>query len=719
MHGLRPCMISFFFTCILQIFETNYPCDISYKTKGDKMKKSLLFSSFAVLLALIVSCSTDHKSQKTQGPNPLVSHIDASVKPGDDFFMYANGKWFKENPIPPTESNNGLWQLIGDTIKAQIRNVCETSAALAGAKKGSNKQKIGDFFFSGMDSTALNKRGISDLKSDLDMIDGVRDLKGLVKAASYVHAVAGSPLFGFWVAQDDKISSKYAVYLWQGGLSLPDRSFYFDTDARAVTVRREFVEYLGDMFQMMGFGKTKAGKEAGSLMKLETALAKSSRKLQDTRDPLKNYHKMTFKRLSETTPDLDWAVFMKGTGLHDVDTVIVGQPEFLTALNGYLKSFPLGDWKKYLKFHLVRSLSGYLDDKTFLETFGFYGTVLNGMKEPKPRWKRVVEQTDGLLGDLIGQVYVAEYLPKGTKKKLLEIGNAIKRVYAERVKALDWMSAATKKKALKKLDAVIMKVGYPDKWKDMSSLRIDRSSYARNVMNANQWEFNYRISKYGKPVDRTEWDMEPQTYNAYYNPSNNEIVIPGCWIMVPGYERKMADDALLYSNMGGSTFGHEITHGFDDQGSKYDEYGNLHNWWTPEDSAKFRAKTRMIVEQFNGYVAVDTLHINGEMTQGENIADLAGVMMGYEAFKKTGQYRHHVNIAGLTPDQRYFLGYALAWMVNVRPEAVASLVRSDVHSPVKFRVNGPLSDMPEFYAAFGVKEGDAMWRPDSLRVKIW
>jgi len=320
---------------------------------------------------------------------------------------------------------------------------------------------------------------------------------------------------------------------------------------------------------------------------------------------------------------------------------------------------------------------------------------------------------------LIGQVYVKEYLPEGTKEKLLEIGNAIKDVYAVRIKNLDWMSPETKEKALVKLNGIVMKVGYPDHWKDMSSVQIDRSSYLNNVVNTSRWRFSYMINKYGKPVDRTEWGMYPQTYNAYYNPSNNEICVPGCNILVPGYERVLADDALLYSIIGGSTFGHEITHGFDDQGSKYDKEGNLNNWWTSNDSVKFFAKTKMIVDQFNKYVAVDSLHINGDMTQGENIADLAGISMGFEAFKKTKQYKSNEIIAGMTPDQRFFLAYGLAWMINTRPEAMANQVKSDVHSPAKFRVIGPLSDIPEFYTAFGVKQGDAMFRPDSLMVKIW
>ena len=672
-----------------------------------------------ILLSVIVSCNNKTAKNAGQGADALVSHIDSTQKAGDDFFLFANGKWFKENPIPASEQSNGLWQLIQDTINSQIRNICESCATIKNAPEGSNKQKIGDFFFSGMDSVSRNKNGIAGLKPDFDRIDRISDLRGLIAEAAYIHTVSGSPIFGFYVGQDDRISSKNAVFISQDGLSLPDRSFYFDTDPRAVMIRGKFVEHLVNMFMIMGYDNATAKSAAGRVMKLETAIASKSRKLEDTRDPLKNYNKFPLGHLAAISPNIDWTLFFQQVGLQKVDSVIVGQPEFVTAVNGYLKSFPLDDWKFYLKYQFINELARSLDDNTYKESFSFYSTTLRGVEEPKPRWKRVVEATDGSLGELIGQIYVDEYLPKGTKEKLQEIGNAIRVVYAERIKTLDWMSETTKEKALAKLNTVIFKVGYPDKWKDMSNLRIDRSSYLQNVMNSNKWWFGYQTSKYGKPVDRTEWNMQPQNYNAYYSPSNNEIVVPGCNILVPGYERKLADDALLYSIIGGSTFGHEITHGFDDQGSKYDEYGNLHNWWTVEDSLRFYAKTKLIVDQFNGYIAVDSLHINGDMTQGENIADLAGTVMGYEAFKKTSQYKNKEVIAGLTPDQRFFLGYALAWMINSRPEAIANQVRSDVHSPARFRVVGPLANMPEFYAAFDVKQGDALWRPDSLMVKIW
>jgi len=683
------------------------------------MKRKLLNYLVLSLIISTIACNNPSGQLQNQGPDPLATHIDSTVKPGDDFFLFANGKWFKEHPIPASEQSNGLWQLIQDTINSQVRNICESAAALANSPKGSNKQKIGDFFFSGMDSVTLNKDGISGIKEELARIDKITDLKGLAAEAATLHAIAGAPLFSFYIGQDDRISSKNAVFIAQGGLSLPDRDFYFDKDDRASHIRAKFVNHVSNMFVILGYPEKEAKTRAEKFMKLETALAGSSRKLADTRDPLKNYNKIPVSKLRQMTPDFDWEIFFKTTGLPKVDTVIVGQPEFLTALNSSLKSTPLDVWKSYLQYHLVRGVASYLDDKTYRESFSFYATTLRGVPEPKPRWKRVVRETDGSLGELIGQVYVDEYLPKGTKEKLSEIGQAIKVVYAERIKALDWMSDATKTKALKKLDAVIFKVGYPDKWKDMSALEVDRSSYVHNVMNANKWWFGYMIGKYGKPVDRTEWNMEPQNYNAYYNPSNNEIVVPGCNIIVPGFERKLADDAILYSIIGGSTFGHEITHGFDDQGSKYDEAGNLSNWWTTEDSVRFYAKTKMIVDQFNGYIAVDSLHINGDMTQGENIADLAGTVMGYEAFKKTGQFKKGEKLAGLTPDQRFFLGYAFAWMIQDRPEAIASQVRSDVHSPAKFRVLGPLSNIPEFYTAFGIKQGDAMYRPDNLRVKIW
>ena len=680
-----------------------------------------IHSAVSLLAAAFASTVLSVYGQQPDGisaPDPLVSHIDTTVRPGDDFFLYANGKWFKENPIPPSEQSNGLWQLIQDTINAQIRNICESSSALANVEKGSNKQKIGDFFFSGMDSAALNRKGLADLKSDLDRIDAVSDLKGVMQAVSYIQSVSGSPLFFFAVGQDDKMSSKNAVFIYQGGLSLPDRRFYFDADDRAMKIRQKFVEHLHNTFVLLGYDDGAAKQAAEHLMKLETSIAQTSRKREDTRDPEKNYNKMSFKQLTGLTPELDWTTYLQGTGLRNVDTVIVGQPEFLGALNGYMTSFPLSDWKNYLKYHLVRGLASYVDDKTFHEMFSFYSTTLRGVPEPKPRWKRAVEQTDRSLGELIGQVYVDEYLPKGTKEKLLEIGMAIKDVYAQRISALDWMSDATKVKALKKLSTIIMKVGYPDKWKDMSSLEIDRSSYVHNVKNANRWRFNYMISKYGKPVDRTEWDMEPQTYNAYYNPSNNEIVVPGCNIIVPGYERKLADDALLYSIIGGSTFGHEITHGFDDQGRKSDGSGNLRDWWTAPVAAEFERRAACIARQFDGYAATEDQRVDGRLTLGENIADLGGVTLAWNAYQASRQGKPaEAPVGGFSAAQQFFLAHAQAWCQLIRPENARLRVVTDPHSPARWRVDGPLSNLPAFQEAFGCQAGDRMVRAE--RCQIW
>ena len=454
-------------------------------------------------------------------------------------------------------------------------------------------------------------------------------------------------------------------------------------------------------------------------MKMETDLAKNSRKLEALRDPIKNYNKMTLAEFKSSTPSIAWENVLPQLGITKADTVIVGQPEFYKGLDKIVTTYSIADWKTYLKWDVVNSYASYLNNAIEKQNFYFYSTVMSGVKEQKPRWKRIVEQTDGSLGELIGQVYVTDYLPKGSKEKLLEIGNNIRDVYAEHIKKLDWMSEKTKKKALFKLSKIVMKVGYPDKWKDMSSVVINRNTYCANVMAASKWEYDYMIKKYGNPVDRTEWGMFPQTYNAYYNPSNNEICVPACNILVPGFEGRMPDDAVLYGIIGGSTFGHEITHGFDDQGSQYDEKGNLNDWWTAEDKAKFVAKTTAIVAQFNKFEPLKGKFINGDATQGENIADLGGVVMGYEAFKKTSQYKSGEKISNFTPDQRYFLAYGYAWMVHAKDESISRQIMSDVHSPAQFRINGPLMNIPEFYKAFNIKPGNKMYLPENERVVIW
>ncbi len=683
------------------------------KSKFTYMKLLQRLSLITLATLTIVSCN----KKETAFVDPLLTNRDTTINPSDDFFNYANGGWFKNHPIPSSERSNGIFRMIQDTINNQIKSICETSAE-AGAEKGSNKQKIGDFYASGMDSTTINKLGINPLKDEFSKIDAIKDVPSLLKEIAHLHTIGSGAGFGFYVGQDDKNSAKNAIFLHQGGLGLGQRDYYFNTDEETVTIRTEYVKHVQKMMELIGVKQDLASKNAASIMKLETDLARASRKLEALRDPIKNYNKMSIAQLNGITPNIDWNVTLKDFGIAKADTVIVGQPEFYKALNGMLKSYAIEDWKTYLKWDLVNTYASYLNKEVEDQNFKFYSTVMSGVKVQKPRWKRIVEQTDGSLGELIGQVYVDEYLPKGTKEKLLEIGNNIRDVYAVRIKNLDWMSEPTKKKALDKLSKIVMKVGYPDKWKDLSSVTIDRNNYLKNVMAVNKWSYDYMTNKYGKPVDRTEWGMYPQTYNAYYNPSNNEICVPACNIIVPGFEGRMPDDAILYGIIGGSTFGHEITHGFDDQGSQYDDKGNLNNWWTAEDLKKFKQKTALIVAQYSKFKVGDK-NVNGDATQGENIADLGGVVMGYEAFKKTKQFKTNEKISGLTPDQRYFLAYGYAWMVNGTKEYLSQQVMTDVHSPAKYRINGPLANVPEFHKAFNIKPGSAMYQPDSLRVVIW
>jgi putative endopeptidase len=679
------------------------------------------FNNVTFLFLGIILTATSCKKENNfdaNAPDALVTNRDTTANPSDDFFAYANGGWFKRNPIPETERSNGIFRTIQDTINNQVKAICEKSAG-ANAEKGSNKQKIGDFYTSGMDTITINKVGIAPLKTELSKIDAVKDIPSLLNTIAHLHTIGASPAFRFGLGQDDKISTKYALFFSQGGLGMGNRDYYFNTDKETVTIRNEYVKHLEAMSKLMGNNEATAKNDAQVIMNLETELAKNSRKLADLRDPLHNYNKMTLAQFKASTPTIAWDNLLPLMKVSKADSVIVGQPEFYKALDKILKTYSIGDWKTYLKWDLVNSYASYIGADFEKQNFYFYSTVMGGVKKQKPRWKKVVEQTNGSLGELIGQVYVEEYLPKGTKEKLLEIGNNIRDVYAERIKKLDWMSAETKKKALNKLAKIVMKVGYPDKWKDMSSVVVDQKTYCANVMAVNQWSYNDMIQKYGKSVDRTEWGMYPQTYNAYYNPSNNEICVPACNIIVPGFEGRMPDDAVLYGIIGGSTFGHEITHGFDDQGSQYDEKGNLNNWWTADDLKKFKEKTKAIVAQFNKYEALPGKFVNGDATQGENIADLGGVVMGYEAFKKTSQFKKYEKIAGLTPDQRYFLAYGYAWMVNIKPEALGQQIMTDVHSPARFRINGPLSNINEFYKTFNIKDGSKMFIPQKDRVVIW
>ncbi|OFY94568.1 MAG: metalloendopeptidase [Bacteroidetes bacterium RIFCSPLOWO2_12_FULL_31_6] len=680
--------------------------------------KNFNYCSLALISFLIFACTNNsEKKEAVVAVDPLIEHIDSTFKASTDFFMFANNGWFKQHPIKASDRDNGIFKTIGDTINAAIQQICVASSK-SNAAKGSNSQKIGDFYKSGMDTITLEKLGISPLQEELNKIDNVKSSAELIKEIAHLHQIGASPLFSFYISSDDKNSSQYACFLWQGGLGLGQRDYYFNQDERTVNIRKEYVKHIQKMFQLLKLDEKSAAATASSILKIETDLAQVSKKLEDLRDPYENYNKVAFSDLNKKYPAILWQNLFQEWQLNNVDSLVIGQPKFYEALGATLNKYDIEQWKNYCKWNLISAYASYLSKDFVDEDFHFFKTVLSGVKEQKPRWEIVVNETNDALGELIGQIYVKDYLPENTKEKLLEIGENIRTVYGKHIKALDWMSEATKVKALSKLAKINMKVGYPNQWKDMSKVEIN-TNYLENMLHVSEWEFNRMIAKYGKPVDRNEWEMFPQTYNAYYSATFNEIVVPACNIIVPGYEGKMPDDAILYGIIGGSTFGHEITHGFDDEGSQYDETGNLNNWWTKEDREKFKAKTKLIVEQYSQYTVLDSLHINGDATQGENIADLGGVTIGFEAFKNTELYKTNKIIGGLSPSQRFFMSYAFAWMVQRRDEAMAHQIMTDVHSPAKFRVNGVVSNFAPFYEAFNVKEGDAMYRTESVQVKIW
>ncbi|MBL0359076.1 MAG: M13 family metallopeptidase [Chitinophagaceae bacterium] len=673
------------------------------------------------IIALAIVCcglyACNNKTTETPKMDILASNIDSSVKPGDDFFMYANGGWIKKTPIPSSESGWGIGNLVQEEIYSRLKKINDDAVA-ARAAEGTISQKIGDFWQSAMDTGALDKAGLSPLKEDLDKINAVQNTNELILLAAQLKRKGVDCLFGDYVAQDDKNSEMMAYKLDQGGLGMPNRDYYFNKDERTLKVRAAYKEYLVKNFKQLGNDDAAAQKNAAAVYALEEKLAGASRKLADLRDPYKNYNKMDIAGLGKIASNINWADFIKNTGIAKLDSVIVGQPEFYTALSNEVKATPIEDWKNYLRSHLIVSYAGYLDKTSFDNLFN-YTRILTGATEQRPRWKRVLDAEENAIGEALGQLFVKEYFNETAKKRYSDLVEAIRDACKDRIGKLSWMSDSTKQKAYAKLASITKKVGYPDKWKDFSALKIDKGPFVLNMQRANEWWTNYYNNKLGKPVDRTEWEMTPQTYNAYYNPSNNEIVLPAGIFSVPGMKDEELDDAFVYSYAAASTIGHEITHGFDDQGRQYDPKGNLTDWWTKKDGEEFGKRTKSIIQQFNEMVPVDTLHINGEATQGENIADLGGLLLGIDAFKKTEAYKKGEKLHGLTPMQRYFLGYAYSWMYEHRKERISNQVMTDVHSPAKERVNGPVVNIPEFYEAFGIKAGDKMYRADSLRVNIW
>ena len=674
------------------------------------MKKNVFL--FIALLAFVATACNTSKQRDI-----LAENIDTTINPADDFFAYANGFWLKHNPIPGDETSWGIGQLVNEEIYSRKLKINEDAAAKSNAK--GIDQQIGDFWKAAMDTVAIEKQGLSPLQAELTAIQNTTDLPSLLNQAAKMHAYGVGVFFGEGVSQDAKNSELMSYQLWQGGLGLPSRDYFFNTDERSVKIKMAYTPYVKTIFTLMGSESSVADKKALAIVAFEEALAKNSRKLEALRDPYANYNKMSIAELNKLTSAIDWQSIIATIGLKNVDTIIVGQPEFLVALNALLKSTDIQTLKDYMSFHLVNDYASYLSAAFANARFDFYGKVIRGAKAQRPRWKRVLDAEEGAMGEALGQLFAKEYFNETAKKRYEDMVENVRDAYKARIEKLTWMTDSTKQKALAKLSAITKKVGYPEKWKDFSSLKIDASSFALNMMRSNAWWNTYSLSKYGKPVDRTEWDMTPQTYNAYYNPSNNEIVLPAGIFTVPGFRDEELDDALVYGYAAASTIGHEITHGFDDEGRQFDAKGNLKNWWSTTDEEQFTQRAQKLVNQFSNMIAVDTMHINGKQTLGENLADLGGLLIGLDAFKLTDAYKAGKSISGYTPLQRFFLGYALGWMYSYREESIASQIVTDVHAPAKQRVNGPMPNIPEFYEAFKVTPKNKMYLPDSLRVQLW
>ncbi len=652
------------------------------------------------------------------------ANLDRSVKPGDDFYHFANGTWLKNNPIPADQTRWGSFQTLDERNKAAVHAIldeCAAAVAKGGdaAPKGSDIQKVGDFYNSGMDEAAIEAGGFQPLQPYLNEIAALKDQTALPALVAGLHSVGVRALFHFEVGADEKDSETDIAQLGQGGLGLPDRDYYILEDEKSKALRGTYEDHIAKMFVLIGDKPETAAAEAKSVLNFETELAKASKTRVDLRDPLGNYHKMTVPDLDKTAPGFGWNAYFASVGSKEPGGMDVGQPEFATAAAHLISTAPLDDVKTYLRWQLLHSSAPYLS-KAFVDENFRLTQALSGAKENLPRWKRVLTATDRGLGEALGHLYVTKNFPPEAKARALELVNDLKSVLRERLIGLDWMGEDTRKAALNKLDHFGVKIGYPDKWKDYSALDIKKQPYVLNVLAANAFETKRQVAKIGQPVDKTEWDMTPPTVNAYYNPVRNEIVFPAGILQPPFFSAK-ADDAINYGGIG-AVIGHEMTHGFDDQGRQYDEKGNLKDWWTPEDLKHFEERGSKVVKQFYGY-EINGEHVNGKLTEGENIADLGGSKIAFLALEKAlarkGTEAKDAQIDGFTPAQRYFLSWAQVWRTNARPETVRMLLKVDPHSPAQFRCNGPLSNSEEFQKAFSVADGSPMVRPPADKVQIW
>ncbi|MDT5121999.1 MAG: putative endopeptidase [Acidobacteriota bacterium] len=643
------------------------------------------------------------------------ANLDRSANACQDFNQFANGGWIAKNEIPPAYSRWGSFELLNEQNQNVLHDILEGLLKKPN-RAGSNEQKVADYYESCMDEPKIESEGINPLTPELNRIAAIRDLQGLEDEIAVFHAHRIPAVFGFGAAQDFKNSSAVIAQVVQGGLGLPDRDYYTKDDDKSKQTRDEYVKHIARTFVLLGDDADRAAAEAKTVMNIETKLAENSVTRVQRRNPEANYHPMDKAQLIGLTPDFDWGHYFRGIGLPEIGKINVGQPDFIKAADKLLTSIPIDDWKSYLRWHLVNSASSTLSSKFVEESFNFNGKYMNGTKEMLPRWKRCVASTDRALGEALGQIYVQKsFTPEAKAHAQMMVKNLIEALHAD-LASLSWMSDETRKRATAKLDAFIRKIGFPDKWRSYEALQVSRGPYYNNVVNAGSFEVTRNLGKIGRPVDKTEWGMSPPTVNAYYNPSINEIVFPA-GILRPPFYNPTADDAFNYGGIG-AVIGHEMTHGFDDQGAKFDADGNLVQWWTKDDYDKFTARTNCVVKQFDSFEVEPGLHENGKLVVGESVADLGGLTLAYAAYQKSLEGKPRpANIDGFTPEQRFFLGWAQVWSEKIRPEAARLLVATDPHPLARFRVNGPLSNMPAFAQAFGCKAGDAMVRAD--RCQIW
>ncbi len=645
------------------------------------------------------------------------SGLDNSISPADDFFSYANGGWLKTVKIPDDQKGWGSFMIVKENNVNNLHSLVAELAAKNNLPKGSLEQKVGDYFASGMDTLAIEKAGVSPIKPGLAKIEKIKSVDEMIDYATLEMKNGGGAFFGFYVGADEKNSNSNIANLTQAETSLPEKSYYTDSDDRAKHIREEFLKYATTLFTLAGDDKSTAEKNAQTILDVETKIAASHRSKVELRDPQKNYNMFVVKELGTKISDkINWVKVFSNIGVK-IDSINIGQPDYYKALGNLLTEVSLADWKTKLKFNYISGHAGTLS-KAFRDAqFNFYSKTLNGQKVEQPRWKQITNSVDGNLGELAGQLYVKKYFTDNAKKRMDELVSNIIAAYKIRLQKLDWMSDATKAKAEEKLAAIMRKIGYPTKWKNYDDVTIDRNNYFANHESIGKHEFNEMIKKLGKPVDKTEWGMTPPTVNAYYNPSYNEIVFPAGILQFPFFDEK-ADDAINYGGIG-MVIGHEITHGFDDQGCQYDAQGNMKNWWTKEDAEKFAAKTKGLVDQYSACTILDGLHVNGELTLGENIADFGGIAIAYDAYKMTKQGQGNEKIDGFTGDQRFFLGFAQVWRVIKRDELMRMSIKTDPHSPAMYRVNVPLMNFDPFYKAFDVKEGNKMFRSTDQRARVW